>query len=372
MSANKDHSSQSPSACNAVVVTPGKADSARVQTVNIPQQEQDALLLRVLRVGICGTDAEICRGLYGKPPDGHEELVLGHESLVRVERATPGGKWAKGQLGVVIVRRPCPEGCPPCSHGRWDYCQTGHFHERGINGLDGFMSEFVVESPDYFVPVPDALESVGVLIEPLSIVEKAVEEAIAWYGRTGAPPQRGLVTGAGPIGLLAALVLRARGLDVWVVDRLPNRSLKAELVDAVGGHYLDDHQSPFEHRIPDDGIDIAIEATGAAPLLFRALNRLGANGVLALTGVTGGHHTVSIDGDVMNTQTVLENHTMLGSVNAARTHYEAAIRDLADWQSRWGSLTEKMITGRFPLQEFSRALTKGPEDIKSVVEVLPA
>ncbi len=341
--------------CNAVLVRPGQARSAALGDVEVGKPGPGEVLARTVRVGICGTDAEIDRGEYGEAPPGASQLVLGHESLLRIE--------GTGELAVGIVRRPCPELCPNCAAGRWDMCTTGDYAEHGIRRLDGFLRERLVIPADGLVRVPGALEPVAVLVEPLSIVEKAIAEAWAIQARLKWTPTRALVTGAGPVGLLAAYALRQRGLEVWVVDQRPAGSPKALAATAVGAHYVDDIEQA------GSGFDLAVEATGYAPLLFRASSLLARNAVLALTGVTSGHHEVSVDANALNADMVLENQVIFGSVNAARAHYEQAVADIGDWVKRWPGATERLITARHPLADFRAALGKSPDDIKTVVEV---
>ena len=356
--------------CRAVTVRPGEKGSGRLESVPVGRPAAGQVLLRVLRVGICGTDAEIDGGGYGQAPEGSARLVLGHESQVRVEAVGPGVSGLQpGQLAVAIVRRPCPERCPPCAAGRWDLCLTGHYLERGIMGLDGFLRERLVDDAAFVVPVPETLEPVSVLIEPLSVVEKAIAEAERVRDPALPPARRALVTGAGPIGLLAVLALRQRGLEVWVLDRQPADSVKARLAQAAGARYVDDAATPLEQVEGVGHFDLALEGTGYAPLVFRAVALLGRGGALVLTGVTSGHREISLDANALNAEMVLENQVMIGSVNAARAHYERAVRDLEDWRGRWPGLAGRLITARYPLERFREAMAPSPGDIKRVVEV---
>jgi threonine dehydrogenase-like Zn-dependent dehydrogenase len=359
-----------PNKVSAIVITPGTADSARIGEVPREAMGPGMVRIAVQAVGVCGTDAEIAQGLYGEAPAGRTDLVLGHESLARVTEVGAGVVGLRpGQLVVPIVRRPCAPPCAACSVGRWDECLTGRYQEHGIKGLDGFMRQEAVVAADAVVPLPDALQEVGVLTEPLTIVEKAVDQALAIHGLGAGEARRALVTGAGPVGLLGALLLVCRGLDVYVVDRRPAGSPKARLVESVGGHYVDDSATPLEQAVPQGGVDIALEATGFAPLVFRAVAALGRNGVLALTGVTGGHHEISVDVNLMNTTMVLENQAMVGSVNAARRHYRQAVQDLAALQTRFGPELRALITERVPLRDFARAFDKSQDSIKTVIQV---
>lgn len=356
--------------CRAVTVQPGQKGSGRLDQVPVGTPGKGQVLLRVLRVGICGTDAEIDSGLYGGAPAGSDRLVLGHEAQVRVEAVGPGvGGLQPGQLAVAIVRRPCPEMCPPCASGRWDLCTTGHYQERGIMHLDGFLRERLVDDAAFVVPVPEALEPVSVLIEPLSVVVKAIAEADRVREPVVGQARRALVTGAGPIGLLAVLALRQRGMEVWVLDRQPEDSPKAQLATAAGARYVNDAATPLERVAGVGRFDLAVEATGYAPLVFRAMGLLARNAALALTGVTSGHREIAIDANAINASMVLENHVVIGSVNADRAHYEQAVRDLTAWETRWPGLTARLITARYPLERFREALAPSAADIKRVVEV---
>lgn len=359
--------------CDAVLVRPGAPHSAGLGTVPVRPPAADEVKLRILEVGVCGTDAEIDQGLYGEAPPGHERLVLGHEALGQVAAVGAGvTAFRVGDLAVPIVRRPCPERCAPCAAGRWDMCRTGHYTEHGIAREDGFMRAFATVAADAAVAVPAALRTVAVLTEPLTIVEKAVMEAYEIQRRLPWQPARGLVTGAGPVGLLAALVLRLRDLEVFVLDREPATSLKARLVARAGAHYLQADADGLAKEAPDGGFDIAVEATGYAPLLFACLDVLASDGILVLTGVSGGRRQVVVDAAAVNKRAVLENQAIVGSVNAARVHYERAVEDLAAFERRFPGLAAALITQRHPLSAFRAAMDKGADDVKSVVEVAGA
>jgi len=361
------------STCRAVQVTPGTPHSARIGEEPVHAPGAGEIGLRVLSCGICGTDGEIERGLYGAAPPGEDHLVPGHESLCMVESVGPGvDGFAPGDLVVPIVRRPCPERCEPCSRGRWDMCLTGHYAERGISRLHGMLRERLADDAGHCVKVPIELRAVGVLVEPLSIVEKAIDEALGVQALLGLDPRTALVTGAGPIGLLATLALRARGLGVTVLDQRPEGSPKAQIACDAGARYIDDQTETLERAAQGEAFDLVLEASGFAPLLFRALRRLARGGTMVLTGVTAGHHTVSLDADALNQEMVLENQVLLGSVNAARQHYEAAVRDLSAWTDAFPGLAERLITARHPLEAFADALHRDADAIKSVVEVTGA
>src|SRR5215471_5782974 len=274
----------------AIAVFPSKK---QLQLVDLPQpklQGSSQVLLRVLEVGLCGTDREISSFEYGSPPPGSDHLILGHESLAEViETGTGVRSFRPGDLVVALVRRPCSHAeCRACRAGRADFCLTGDYTERGIKGADGFLTNWVVEDEAYLVKVPRALAEVGVLVEPLTVVTKAADQAYAIFNRLpyDPGPQRGLVLGAGPIGLLGAMVLVADGFETLVYSRDPDESKQAELVRSLGASYESSTITPIEDLARLWGeFDVVLEAVGFAPLMMAAIQMLRANGVLALTGV---------------------------------------------------------------------------------------
>ena len=352
----------------AVAVTPGRAGSARLIEVERPEPTTGEALVRVLRVGICGTDREIVSGQVGAAPPGEDRLIIGHESLGVVQHVSGAEGVRPGDYVAAIVRR--PDGCPPCRAGQWDMCLWGRYTERGIRARHGFLTEFYAERPEFLVVVPEALRPVGMLVEPASVVAKAVGEAYAVQARLPWQPERAVVLGAGPIGLLATLALRLRGLEVHTLDVVPPESEKAALVRACGAIYVNGRETHLAELARRAGnLDLIVEATGVTPLAFQAMDALGTNGVLALTGVSGGSRTFEIDGNRLNFGMVLGNKVVFGSVNANRSHFEAAVRDLHAIAQRWPGLLEKLITRRVPLNAFEQALSPEPGGIKSVVEV---
>src|SRR5215467_10080866 len=274
----------------ALAVFPSKK---RLQLVDVPQpklQRATDVLLRVHEVGLCGTDREISSFEYGSPPQGSDRLILGHESLAEVVEIGREVRSLKpGDLVVAMVRRPCPHAeCRACRAGRPDFCETGDYTERGIKGADGFLTDYVVEDEAYLVRVPRVLAEVAVLVEPLTVVTKAADQARAIFNRLSYDPgpQRGFVLGAGPIGLLGAMVLVADGFETLVYSRDSEESKQAELVRSLGAHYASSTTNPFENLPERWGeFDVVLEAVGFAPLMMAATQMLKANGVLALTGV---------------------------------------------------------------------------------------
>lgn len=360
------------STMQAVVVTPGKKDSARLAEVPLePLSGPGDVLVRTVRVGICGTDTEINEGLYGEAPEGSPYLVLGHESFGQVAQV---GRDVRGLLPgdfvVAMVRR--PDGCPNCLNGEQDMCLWGRYTERGIRGLHGFMAEYFVDTPQYLLKAPPAVAPVAVLVEPLSVVEKALRQAFDMQRRMLWRPRTALVLGAGPIGLLAALLLRSQGLLTYVASRGPTASSRAQLAQDAGARYVSLAEEPLAD-LPKrtGGIDLIIEATGDSGMVMQAMGLMGTNGVVCLTSVTGGHNDVRVDASVLNQGIVLGNKAIVGSVNANIRDMRQAIADLAVFESVWPGLLGRMLTRRVPPADFRAALRREPDDVKVVVEFGP-
>jgi glucose 1-dehydrogenase len=344
----------------AITLEPGVKDSADLEEVPEPQEPEGSVLVDGVALGICGTDVEIVHGDYGEAPPGSERLVLGHESLGRVARAPDGSGFAPGDLVVGIVRRPDPVPCPSCAAGEWDFCRNGLYTERGIKGLHGFGSERWRIEPEFCVRLDPGLGMLGVLMEPTTIVAKAWEQIDRLLGRATIGPERVLVTGAGPIGLLAALLADQRGYEVTVLDRA-TEGPKPELVRDLGAAYTTGSVAEL-----DPAPDIIVEATGASQVVLDAMTHTGANGIVCLTGISSGGHEIGLDAGDLNRQIVLENDLVFGSVNANKRHYQAAAQALAAADKAW---LERLITRRVPLDGWHEALTREPDDIKVVVEL---
>jgi threonine dehydrogenase-like Zn-dependent dehydrogenase len=337
--------------------------------------------LRMLDVGVCGTDTEICRFEYGgTPPPGEDHLVVGHEGLGRVVEVGPGvSGLAVGDLAVPMVRRPCARTeCPACRSGHPDFCETGAYTERGIAGAHGFLAEEVVEDERYLVRLAPELREVGVLTEPLTIAEKALRQAVEvrrrlpWLARATDPELlrgvRGLVLGAGPVGLLGCMLMRLRGLEVIVYSRGPGTGPRAALVQRLGATYLSSTEIPASRLSESVGrIDLVYEAAGASQLAFDVLPQLGPNGVFVFTGVPGRKHRIQVAGDVIMRNLVLRNQSVLGTVNADRIDFESAARDLREVHARRADALRSLITGRYPMGRFCERATDG--GIKDVIAV---
>jgi len=342
----------------AITVLPGQEHSAALEEVPEPEGT-GGLLVEAVALGICGTDAEIVGGLYGEAPPGHARLVLGHESLGRVLEAPQGTAFSPGDLVVGIVRRPDPEPCAPCAAGEWDFCRNGRYTERGIKALDGYGSERWRLEPEFAVPVAPELGFLGVLLEPASVVAKAWEQIERIAARASPRPGTVLVTGAGPIGMLAALLAVQRGLETHVLDRVESGP-KPELVRDLGATY---HVSPVAEVAPR--ADVILECTGAAPVVLDVMSHNAPNAIVCLTGVSTGGRTVPVDAGELNRRLVLENDVVFGTVNANRRHYELAADALLRADRAW---LERVVSRRVPLERWTEALERRPEDVKVVVD----
>lgn len=357
----------------------------KIRIVDHPRPRVESatdVLLKMLEVGICGTDREIARFDYGVPPPGSPYLVMGHESLAEVvETGSAVDRVKPGDLVVTTVRRPCNHAsCRACATGRQDFCFTGDFTERGIKGRHGFLTELVVDDQRFLHVVPAPLRNVGVLVEPLTIAEKAliqvwdVQERLPWTASgtqaNDGHGQRALVLGAGPVGLLGTLALLVRGFETWIYSREPEDSTKALWADSVGAQYVSSASvelADLPARIGN--IDLIYEATGAAGVSFRALEILGVNGVFVFTGVPGRKGPIELDADLLMRNLVLENQLVFGTVNAGAEAFEAAIRDLVAFHDRWPRPLAALITGRFPMEGFQDLLTGTSTGIKRVVRI---
>jgi threonine dehydrogenase-like Zn-dependent dehydrogenase len=351
----------------AVAVIPGARDSLHVRDMPHPRLPADHALVRILETGVCGTDVDINQGLFGDAPPGSDFLVLGHENLGVVE--SPAGPIRTGDLVVSTVRRPCPEACPGCRADRSDMCLTGNYTERGIKGLHGFMAQWYVESPRYLVRVDEALRGVAVLFEPMSVVEKGIAQAWRIQERLPWEPRRAIVLGAGPIGMLAALVLRLRGLEVTACAREASGLLKDVHLAAAGIRYVSTAETPLDELAARVGLaDLVFEATGAPEVVFPATRLLERNGVCVLASVTLGDRPAQVDSAGWNQSQVIGNRLVFGTVNAGRGDFEAAGRDLRAAEQRWPGWASRLITRRLPFAEAAAALAHTPGNIKTVVE----
>ncbi len=346
----------------AITVEPHQPGSARLEEITAPNVHDGPVLVEAVAVGVCGTDVEIVEGKYGWAPPGRTRLVLGHESLGRVLDPGPCGTLTKGDLIVGIVRRPDPVPCPNCAVGEWDMCRNGQYTERGIKQIDGFMSEQWRIEPEYVMKIDRSLGLLGVLLEPTTVVTKAWEQVQAVGQRAFWEPRNVLVTGAGPIGLLAALVCTQHGLEVHVLDRAVSGP-KPDLVRGLGATY-------HTGSATDVGFnpDVIIECTGVGQVISDCLRVASAGGVVCLTGVGSGGRTTGFTADVAATM-VLQNNVVVGSVNANKRHWYKAAQVLAKADPAW---LGRLITRRERPEAFMHALRRKPEDIKVVIQFAEA
>jgi threonine dehydrogenase-like Zn-dependent dehydrogenase len=319
------------------------------------------LLVEMIAIGVCGTDREIVDGIYGRPPPGRDRLVLGHESLGRVRQAADGYGIEPGALVAGIVRRPDPEPCPCCARGEFDMCRNGRYRERGIKELDGYGAELVTLEPEYAVQLDPSLGRVGVLTEPTSVVAKAWEQIGGVLAHACRPLRTVLVTGAGPIGLLAAMLGVQRGMEIHVLDRVAHGP-KRELTEALGASY---HSGPVRTACQGTDPDIVVECTGAPEVVVDAIQATAPGAIVCLAGVAPHGHKLTVDVGTINNELVLENDVVLGSVNANRRHFMAAVEALARADRDW---LEALITRRVPLERWADALDRRPDDIKNIID----
>lgn len=365
----------------AVGVIPAKREVALFQHAMPHVGAPTELKIRTLEVGVCGTDREICSFVYGTPPQGSDYLVLGHEALGEVVEIGPGvTQFKPGDLVVPTVRRPCThDHCPSCREGRQDFCATGDFTERGIKMTHGFMTEYFVEDQVHLNLVPPHLRDVAVLVEPLTVAEKAlaqvwqVQQRLPWNNGATTETARGagktaVVLGAGPVGILGAMALVVSGFKTFVYSRSPEPNPKADLVNSIGAKYISCQTTPLAEFARQVGrIDLVYEAVGVARIAFDVMTVLGLNGVYVFTGIPHHQPAIPIEADSLMRQVVLMNQAIIGTVNADRPAFESAIRHLAIFKQRWPEALGHVITGRHPLESYRELLLGKATGIKNVI-----
>lgn len=343
----------------ALTVVPLRPNTLALTNVEEPVAAHNHVIARTLAVGVCGTDREIIAGHYGEMPEGADRLIIGHESLAEVESASAASGLAKGDLIVGIVRRPDPIPCANCAAGEWDMCRNGLYTELGIKGAHGYAVEHFAIDPAYAVKIDRTLRDTGVLLEPASIVAKAWDHIERIASRAVWRPRTVLVTGAGPVGLLAAMMGVQRGLEVTVFDH--NREgIKPRLAAKLGAHYRTGELSNLTLRP-----DIILECTGAPTVIIAALGITSPAGIVCLAGLSSGQHKVEIASDVLGRTMVLENDVVFGTVNANRRHYAMAAEALAAADQDW---LRMMITRRVPLSAWADAFERRAGDVKTVID----
>ena len=366
----------------AVAVFPGSRE-VKVIEQEVPRlSEPDQVTLRMLDVGICGTDKEICSFEYGTPPPGDDYLVIGHESVAEIVQVGPAvERFQAGDLVVPSVRRPCPHsGCLACRSGHQDYCYTGYFSERGIKEAHGYMAEYVVDHEQYMNVVPPGLREIAVLAEPLTIAEKALAQILwmmqrrpPWLDPQTPSEERGrglsaLVLGIGPVGLLGAMTLATAGFTTYVYSREVPPNPRIDLVSAIGATYVSSQTMAFPQLASQIGnIDLIYEAVGQSHFAMQALQVLGTNGIFVLTGVPGLQAFIEADPARLMRDMVLKNQVLLGTVNAGPDAFASALRNLDAFRRRWPAVVRTLIAGRYPPEQASDLILGRPAGIKSVI-----
>jgi glucose 1-dehydrogenase len=344
----------------AVTAVPGQSGTVGVEEVPEPVEQDGAVLVRGRLIGVCGTDREIADGVYGEPPAGDPKLIIGHEGLGEVIEAPAGSGFAAGDLVVGIVRRPDPVPCPACAADQWDMCRNNRFAERGIVRRHGYASEHWRVEPEFALPIPPRLGELGVLLEPTSVLAKAWDQVDRISQRAFFLGGRAMVTGAGPIGLLACLLGVQRGYEVHVVD-LVTGGPKRDLVEALGAHYHAGDAADVEAEV-----EVVLECTGLGAVGRSAASRLVNGGIMSLTGIMNLDPQLDTDATTMNRNAVLRNLVLFGTVNAGRRHWWQAVEALEAADPEW---LRAMITRRVPLTTFADALGRQPGDIKVIVDL---
>jgi glucose 1-dehydrogenase len=344
----------------ALTVHPGTKNSLSLADVPEPPESDGPVLVDGLAIGLCGTDAEIVAAQYGTAPAGSDYLILGHENLGRVASAPAGSGFAAGDLVVGIVRRPDPVPCAACAAGEWDMCLNGQYLEHGIDQLHGFGRERWRGEADAIVKIDAKLGPLGVLLEPTTIVAKAWEQIERIGPRSFWAPKVVAITGAGPVGLLAALISVQHGYETHVFDRVTDGP-KPALVSDLGATY---HST----GVGASGLapDIIVECTGVAPVILEVLDVLARDGIVCLLGVSDVGTMTPVDLGAVNRTAVLENNVIFGSVNANRRHYELGVAALSAADHTW---LARLIGRRVPLASFADAFNRTPDDVKVVLAI---
>jgi len=349
----------------AIIAEPPKKNSARLVEIPKPPLGKGQVLLKTLFVGVDGTDREINEGIYGAPPAGFDYIVLGHEAVARVHEIDGQVHgFSEGDLVVPTVRRPCEENCLNCRNGEADMCLTGNYFEHGIYKLHGFASEYALSDANFLIKIPKELKDVAVLLEPLSIAEKAVSQSFKIQERMAWEPKRAFVVGAGSLGLLATIILRLKSLQVYAAATRKTESLKAKIVRSVGGKYLNVRETPI--RTLKEKFDLVIEATGRVDAALEALNLLSSNGIMCFLGIYREKKACQEFGKVLTTM-VLGNRLMFGSVSSSKNHFEEGIKDMSEIKRHYGNVLNKLITKKLSATDFKPAFKTEKESIKTVI-----
>lgn len=362
----------------AICVIPGKPNSVHLREVAKPSVNDipngRGVLVKVLRVGVDGTDKEINAAEYGAAPNGYDYLTIGHESFGVVEEVGENvTEFEVGDYVVATVRRPGSSFYDKI--GQYDMTTDDTYFERGINLRHGYLTEYFVDDPEYIVKVPSGLKDVAVLTEPMSVAEKGIIQAYEIQRRLKIwRPRKAAVMGSGTLGLLATMILRLRGLEVVTFGRTPAPFLNSTLAEELGARYVSTKSTSLKEAAKMYGpFDLIFEGTGSSSVVFEAAEILGKNGVLILASITGAGKKLEIPADKINLDFVLGNKVMFGTVNANREYFEAGVKDLAQCKAQFSGWTNKLLTNRVDglenFQQMMDLLTTAKGAIKVYVEV---
>jgi threonine dehydrogenase-like Zn-dependent dehydrogenase len=335
----------------AIAVVPGKPNSVHLADLMKPSvsdvPDGRGVLVRVLRVGVDGTDREINQAEYGAAPDGYDFLVVGHEGFGQVEAVGKNVSFIRpGDYVVATVRRPGFSIYDKI--GLQDMTTDDRYFERGINLRHGYLTEYYVEDEEFVVKVPRGLGEVGVLLEPMTVAQKGIAQAYEIQRRLKVwQPRKAAIMGSGTLGLLASLVLRLRGLEVTTFGRTSRPYLNADLLERIGARYVNTAEQSIEDATRASGpFDLIFEGTGSSAVVFESMLALAKNGVLVLTSITGANHTLEVAADRINLEFVLGNRVMVGSVNASRENFENGVRDMSQAESEYPGWLARLLTHR--------------------------
>lgn len=353
----------------SITIVPLKENSLNLEDSPVPEMKDDEVMVKVIRVGVCGTDKEISEGLYGEAPEGSDKLIIGHESFGQVYKVGSDAVGFKvGDYVVATVRR--GDDCINCLNGESDMCLTGNYKERGIKGINGYMAEYYVEKPENLVLIPDSVRDEAVLLEPLTIAEKTVYQIFRVQQRMVWKPKTSIVFGSGPVGLLTSILLSINGIKVYDIDRTDHTDdAKAGIFNTFNIIHINSTKSDLHDAIKEKQIDIVVEATGNPKVIEESFQFAGVNSVDALLSVTGGSYIDNLDIAKFNYDMVLNNKMVLGVVNANKNYFIMGIKDMVDIRNKYGDALTKFITKRIKVDDFRiEDLTKDKGDLKTVVE----
>jgi threonine dehydrogenase-like Zn-dependent dehydrogenase len=355
----------------ALVLYP-KKHLVELEDVEEPQiKTTKDLKIKVLEVGICGTDKELIR-TGGDPSWASDKMIIGHEMIGKVIEVGKNVTLFKpGDIVTVTIRRGCNH-CPSCLQNRPDLCYTTDYLDRGIKGLDGFNAEYVVEEEKHVIKIPNSILNCAILCEPGSSVEKGIEQMLCiqkirlpdWEESKNFSHKKALIVGLGTLGLLACVFLKQRGFQLFGADIYPTSSKRCKILKELDGTYIDLNQTSFKEL--GQNMDLIIECVGIAKVNFDLLHALGPNGGCVMLGIPDRHATCSIEGGQLMLQLVVKNQVILGVLNAGKQHWEQALKDLEEAQKKWPDLLSQLITHHLEIEEFDFLSKREGEEIKSI------